>query len=363
MSEGFWQIELPAAGDDLEAFAAVARAYVFHLGVDDLFRVQGRVTGQVTRELTWSPGQGGAVLSGLVADYREYFEGIWFPPLDDETLRASTIYGSGVGMRVLNVRGDERALHLLQDLLREPPPAGPRAGLIALYEAAWTSRAEARRAFVEALSGADPRARLAAIRLSGRYRLVDMADPLMALRDDPREAVRQTVVAALAAIDPLAAIPATVRLLADPSDAVRDAAFAVLRHAGHMPWGKRKDLMDDVMADLCPGLDRLDAARRAEVLEWLVGCASPHAVEAVAALASDGDAAVRHKAVQVLASMPAARVLPTLVEALGDAEEAVAVAAVEALGTESMQAALRARPDLLEIVMQRLAGLSSSPPA
>jgi HEAT repeat protein len=161
-------------------------------------------------------------------------------------------------------------------------------------------------------------------------------------------------VAALKGIDDIAAIPATVHLLRDPSAEVRAAAMATLRHASHMPWGRRKDLMADIAADLAPALPNLTPDDRADVLELMRGCRAAPAADVALSLCGDAAPLVRRKALEVLGTMGDTRALPNFVDALSDADESVCLSAIQSLAVEEFQHALRQEQGLLRRVLERL---------
>jgi len=353
------QVELPPEeGDEIHAFWHFAKAYVRHFAADDIFRVEGRVRGSDTRELTWSPGEGPSVLAGYVRDYQEYFEAIWFPPLDAEVFPGGEnvrVNAAGVGLRVLNVQGGREVADRLEWLTRNVGAAAPtdRAARVGLFEAAWVSRAAAVERYRDALAGDDLRVAAHAAMLCGRYRLLELLDEVRALLDDPRPALRGVAVAALKGMDDVAVIPETARLLSDADASVRDAAFTSLRHVAHMPMARRREVMEAVAAELRLGMPWLAAERRAEVAGWLSGSGEAGA-DLLLALAADPAPGVRLQAARALGMGRERRILAVLANMLGDADEEVAVAAVESLGNEPLRTWLQEDEALLRQVMETL---------
>lgn len=380
------EIELPERDDEsqsIERFCRLAEGYVLALAADDRFRVEGRVQGTQTREVQWTPADGARALQTLVADYREYFEAIDFPPPDPDVAVGETsgtrIYARGVGLRLITVTGDanlgEQVARLAAQIEAGASPQAdaasdePRQRRLALFAMTWPSAragrdnrkiaADITAALREASADVSPLVRATALRLVGRYRIAALADEAVAGVDDTHPAVRVAALESLRALDEVAALEPAIRCLADADRGVRQAAFAVARHVGHLPWARRRALMGPLATHLRAAWLGLEAQTRMQALEWLVGCAHDGALQAVAALRNDADPRVRAKAAEVLATLECEGAVATLVGFVNDADEDVQAAAVEALSTDSVRAALQRDDALRESLLCRLAALTA----
>ena len=376
------EIELPEPAnetDGIARFCRLAQAYVLALATDDQFRVEGRIQGAHTREMPWTPADGARALATLVADYREYFEAIHFPPVDVEAMDAAaqastTVHARGVGLRLLTVRGDAAVARRLEHLAAAVEEGGgaplhdasdARGRSLALFAMTWPAARGERddRALAQhittnlrsAASDTAPRVRATALGLVGRYRILALVEEVNRGLSDPHAAVRRSALEALRAIDDGAALAVAARLLCDDNAQVRHAAWATLRHLQHVPWARRRDLVGPLAVHLRAGWAFLAPHERVEGLEWLVGCPRDQALEAVAALRGDPDAAVRTKVAEVLGTLERAEAVSLLVDLLGDVVEDVQVAAVEALSQPLSREVLQRDETLRATVMARLA--------
>jgi HEAT repeat protein len=380
---GFWEIELSERGDEhesVERFCRLARAFTVTLGWDDVFHIQGRVQGSQMRDLEWTPADGARALHTLLADYREYFEGIYFPRVESggEAVDDTRIYAHGVGLRLLSVRGSESVARRLEVLVEEVesgtetrPDASspdPRLRRMALFALGWPetrgdrdNRALAAEIVAKlrlALGDEAPTVRATAAALAGRYRILAMVDDVRALLGDPASSARAAAIQALQAMDDEAAMPSVAPLLGDPDPDVRRAAFQALRHVAHLPWARRKDVVGGLAGAFVEAWALLDVEVRLQMLDWLVGCPQDDARRAVLALKGDSSERVRRKMVEVVATLERGDVIADLVDLLDDPAEEVKAAALEALSDERRRAALQADPALLSRVMERLERLA-----
>lgn len=379
------EIELSECDDEpqsIERFCRFAEAYVVVLAADDRFRVEGRVQGTHMRDVQWTPADGARALQTLVADYREYFEAIDFPPPDPDLVatadRGARVYARGVGLRLITVAGDAALAHQIANLAArveigdapvvDPASADARQRRLALFAMTWPGAragrdnrklaADITAALREAAGDSEPLVRATALRLMGRYRIAALMAEVTAATDDPHPTVCVAALDSLRALDEVAALEPALRHLGDADPAVRQAAFAVARHVGHLPWARRKALVGPLASHLLAAWPRLLPETRLQALEWLVGCVHAEALGAVAALRTDDDPRVRAKAAEVLATLECDGAVATLVQFLDDADEAVQTAAVEALSVDSARAALQRDDALRETLMDRLAALA-----
>ena len=378
----FHEFELSEVADEhasIERFCRLARVYVWALGRDDVFSVEGRVQGSQMREISWTPSDGAPVLHTLVRDYREYFEAIHFPSVDalahdsgDDS--APRVSAHGVGLRRLTLRGDARLAQRLQDVIDQtergeephvdPLQDDPRSRRMALYALGWPAAragkdnkqlaADITTALRGALSDAAGEVRAAAAGIAGRYRVLALGTALAACAADPHAEVRASALNALRALDESEGLVHAVRSIADEDSGVRAAAFGIARHVSHLPWARRRALIGPLASHVERAWPSLDAAQRRQVLEWFVGCEHADVVRLMAAAGGDPETDVRRKAVEVTASLEHTDATSALLGFIDDPDEDVAAAAVEALSMEPARARLEADASLRAAVIEKL---------
>ncbi len=381
--------EIPDEDSGARRLGRLARAYTTSIGLHDVYHLQGRLDGKTIREVEWTPADGDRTLLGMVADYREYFEGIRFPPVDTRVLphdADATIRAHGVGLGLLTVQGTTDLAIRIRSLVKaveaaeagddeaaevDAPDAGDlgaRTRQIALYRLTWPSRQPGDRKTIatrvtlglqQGLRDRAPAVREAAAALVARLRILALVDDLRRLLDDPEASTRAAVIRALRSIDGVAAIPATVGMLGDDSDSVRQAAFATLSHLQHLPWQRRRTLMDDLADEILAAWSWFSEEQRVQVLDWTMGCQGDRVLAALLAIDThEESSAIRARIVTAIGSMERADALPPLVQRLQDPDPEVCTAVIEAMAYEPLQSALRKDAALLATVLKRLETLS-----
>ncbi len=204
---------------------------------------------------------------------------------------------------LLDAAGREAVIHILTS-------GEPRQVLLALEQLAGDRSEEFRRAVSALAAHSDATVRAAALAQLGELPDADPAPAVTALHDtDP--AVRAAAAAACAALTQDDAVATLVPLLADPSGEVRVAVLTgLLRHGGlegGIEGGAR-------LSDLLLSRDRSARTEAARAL----GALGRAAYRPLRKLLDDPDPAVRRAALRSAPGVADPRLVPVLVEMLGD---------------------------------------------
>ncbi|MCC6216618.1 MAG: HEAT repeat domain-containing protein [Polyangiaceae bacterium] len=246
--------------------------------------------------------------------------------------------------------------------------ADPQARLAAVRAAAGAGPASARRILARAMQDEDPAVRLEALELARELRVAEVEDAAVAWLASGDVSLRRAAAEHFARRAHAAAVPALARALADPESAVRLAAVRALGRSGAStavvpllgrlddPANEVRVAVVDALAALgdasaaVPLLARLVDSRvevRAAVARSLGRLGEPSAVLPLVDALGDSDDEVRAAAAESLGRLGAATTEPALTRALGGASPRVAAAVAHALGRLGTAPAVAALVELL----------------